>query len=147
LAFISVDTSVFVRLEGKYKATLDCFLETSDVVAISNEVLKEYAGRAQSSKLILQAFIQGLMKKGKLEFFSRSFITSAVRRYRNARRINYPTHNRDKKLVELAVAVKAQYIISTDRHLLALTPNRRNGDIIECIGPLEYTQTRCPDED
>jgi len=139
-----VDTCIFIRLEGKYKTTLDCFLATQDVIAITQKILDEYEGRARYVRLLLQSFLQKLNHKGKLKKFTRSFIEAAVRRHGNVRQINYPNHNKDRKWIKVAIATKGKYIISTNQHLLRLAPNRCNSDTIETIDPSQYVMIRCP---
>lgn len=75
--------------------------------------------------------------------FWRSFIASRVRRHENIRRINYPAHNKDKKWVKTAIAIRARYVLSTNSHLLGLAPNRYNDDLIEIMEPSRYTRIRC----
>jgi len=144
LAYILVDTSVFIRLKGVYKETLDCILATCDVIAYTKEILNEYKGRAHSSLLFhLRPFLLELRNKGKLDSFRSSFVDSRVRRHENIKRINYPVHNKDKKWIKAAIAIRAKYIISTNRHLLEVVPNRCNDDIIEIIEPSQYTEIHC----
>lgn len=147
MAFILVDTSVFIRLKGIYKETYDCILATCDIIAYTKEILKEYKGRAHSSPLFhLLPFLQELKNTGKLAYFERSLIVSRVRRHENRRRINYPAHNKDRKWIKAAIAVKAKHIISTNDHLLQLAPNRCNDDTIGIVEPSQYTEIRCSNE-
>lgn len=141
---ILVDTCVFMRLEGIFITTLDCILVTTDVIAITKKIIKEYEGRAKGVLFFLQSFLQKLEHEGKLKYFDSSFIESAVRRHENVRRINYPTHNKDRKWVRIAIATKSKYIVSTDPHLLRLASNRCNSDTIEAIEPSQYVMIRCP---
>ncbi|MCJ7423603.1 hypothetical protein MUP01_04955 [Candidatus Bathyarchaeota archaeon] len=147
MPFILVDTCVFVRLSGAYKTTLDCIMDTSDVIGWTNEIMNEYEGRAYPSMLTLQAFIQDLKNKAKWKFFSRSFVDSNFRRHKSVRTVFYPHHSPDKKWVRVAVAIRARYIISTNGHLLETPPNRINGDIVENIDPSRYIAERCPNGD
>ena len=50
-----------------------------------------------------------------------------------------------KKWIEIAIAVEARYIISTNEHLLKTAPNRFNNDLVETIEPCRYIEIRCPD--
>lgn len=147
MTYILVDTSIFIRLKGIYQSTFDCILETCDVIAYTKEILNEYKGRARSSILFhLLPFLRELENRGKLGFFARSLVVSRVRRHENVRRINYPPHNKDRKWIKVAIAIRAKYIISTNNHLLRLVPNRCNDDIIEIIQPFQYTNIRCSNE-
>lgn len=80
-----------------------------------------------------------------MRFFKRSYIESAVRRYSNKKKINYPTHFPDRKWCNIAIAIKARYIISTNGHLLKTRPNQCNGDNTETLEPMDYAKKRCPD--
>jgi len=133
-----------MRLESIYTTTLDCILITTDVIAITKKILKEYEGSAKGVLFFLQSFLQKLEHEGKLKYFNRRFVESAVRRHENVRRINYPTHNKDRKWVRVAIATKSKYIVSADPHLLRLAPNRCNSDTIEAIEPSQYVIIRCP---
>ena len=110
MPYISVDTMVFIRLPSVYKTTLDCILANTDIIAVTKKILKEYSGRAYSSKLILQSFLQKLKYRGKLAFFKRSFVESRIKRHENVRRVNYPSHPRDKKWIRVIIAVRGVYI-------------------------------------
>ena len=142
MPYIVVDTCVFTRLDGIYRVVLGCFLGTDDVIAYSKEVLNEYKGRAPDL-LILMGFITRLTNAEKIKMFKRSYIDSHVKRYSRVRRINYPSHNRDRKWVNIAIAVIAKYIISTDSHLLNILPNHIENDIIKIIKPSQYMEIRC----
>jgi len=147
LALILIDTSVFIRLKGIYEETCDCIMETCDIIAITKEILKEYEGRAHSSPLfLLQPFLRELKNKDKLAYFKRSLIVSRVKRHENVRRISYPAHNKDRKWIKVAIAVRAKHIISTNSHLLQLAPNRCNDDTIGIVEPSQYIEIRCSDE-
>jgi len=142
-----VDTSVFIRLKGAYESTFDCILETCDVIAYTKEILNEYKGRAHSSLLFhLRPFLRELNDRGKLAFFRRSLVVSRVKRQENIRRINYPSHNKDRKWVKTAIAIGAKYIISTNTHLLQLAPNRCNDHMIEIVEPSQYLEICCPND-
>lgn len=132
-------------MKGKYRDMLDCALVTTDIIAISKKILKEYKGRAYTSKLILQSFLLQLQHKGKLKYFKQSLVNARVRRYKNSRSVKYPPHKKDKKWIEVAIAVEARYIISTNEHLLKTAPNRFNNDLVETIEPCRYIEIRCPD--
>lgn len=146
MPYIVVDTCVFIRLPSDYKRTLDCILTTNDEIAVTKTILNEYAGRAYASNLILQAFLEYLRSEGKLKHFQSSFVAAARRRHRRAHRINYPPHEKDKKWIDVALATSARYIVSTNRHMLELQPNRCNEDPIETIDPQQYNKVRCPNE-
>lgn len=148
MANILVDTCVFIRLEGIYKDTFNCILETYDVICTTPEILREYKGRSSSSILFhLQPFLQKLKNKKKLAHFKTSYISARVRRHQNSRNINYPPHNKDRKWVNTAIAIRAEYIISTNVHLLNLVPNRYNDESTETIEPSQYTVIRCSNDD
>jgi predicted nucleic acid-binding protein len=115
---------------------------TSDVIAITKGILNEYKSRAYTSKIILQAFFQALEAKDKLKFFNRSYIESRINRYH--RTVNYPVHKRDKKWINVAIAIKATYIISTNSHLLDISPIKINEKFVETVLPSQYTEIRCP---
>jgi predicted nucleic acid-binding protein len=141
VTYILVDTCVFLRLPTDYKQTFDCFLVTSDVIAITKQILNEYGPRAYTSKLILQSFLQDLKGKNKLAFFKQSYVEARLSRHH--RNINYPSHIKDKKWVNLAIAIRANCIISKNSHLLDLPPIKTNDEFIETILPSQYTETRC----
>lgn len=143
MSYVLVDTCVFTRLQGIYKDLLACISAVSDVIAVTKEILDEYAGRAPN-KLLIISFYQSLEKEDRAKFFNRSFVDSALRRRQNLRRVNYPDHYPDRKWIDVAVSVKAKCIISTNRHLLRTGPNRSNDDEIEMLEPVQYTETRCP---
>ncbi len=145
MPYILIDTCVFIRLKGIYKETLDCILAVCDKIACTKDIMDEYEGRAHSSPLFhLKPFLQELENNGKLKFFPKSFVDSRLRRQENVRRINYPTHEPDKKWIKVAIAIRAKYILSTNRHLLEIASNQNNGDIIEIITPSRYTGMCCP---
>jgi len=144
LPYVLVDTSVFIRLEGAYKRTFDCIVATCDVIAYTNEILGEYRGRAHSSPLFhLQPFLRELGNKSKLKYFKSSFVASRLRRHENIRKINYPTHSRDRKWIKAAIAIRAKYLLTTNRHLLEVPTNRYNDNIVDIIEPSKYVETRC----
>jgi predicted nucleic acid-binding protein len=143
--YIVVDTCVLLRLEGEYFKTKKCILTNNDVIAFSDGAMKEYVSRAYASTIILQSFLQDLNGKGKLKHFSRSFIEAHVRRLENSRDIHYPNHSNDKKWVKLAIAVRARYILSTNRHLLELPANPCNDHRVGAVPPSDYVSIRCPD--
>ncbi len=142
--FILVDTCVFTRLQGNYQDLLKCIFRVSDVIGITREIIDEYEGRACPSKEIMRAFIAGLKGKNKVRYFNSSSINSALRRHRRPRRVIYPEHNRDRKWIDVAIAVRAKCVISINNHLLRTGPNRSNGGIIEMLDPTGYIETRCP---
>jgi predicted nucleic acid-binding protein len=144
LPYVVIDTCVLVRLEGKYSKTKRCILASNDIIAISDEAMKEYGARAYPSNLVLQSFLQELNGRRKLKHCRRSFVEARVARLENSRDISYPNHRRDKKWVKLAIAVGARYILSTDSHLLELPPNPCNNHRVESIDPLNYVRIRCP---
>jgi predicted nucleic acid-binding protein len=146
LAYILVDTCVFLRLPAEYKKTLDCILEVGDIIVVTGKILKEYKGRASSSILLLQGFLQDLRQKGRIRFLDASVVRAACRRRTRARAVNYPPHEKDKKWVDTAIAASAPYIVSTNDHLLRLRPNRSNGGTVEVMDPSRYRRIRCPDE-
>lgn len=141
---ILIDTMVFIRLLGVYKETFECILSNTDVIVVTKEILKEYSGRAYSSRLILQSFLRRLEHKGKIRKIGRSYVESKIRRHQNVRRINYPSHNRDKKWINIIIAVRGKYIITINSHLLRLAPNRCDGHNVDIVNPNQYTIIRCP---
>lgn len=144
MPYILVDTSIFIRLNGKYEPVLECILAACDVIACTRGILNEYEGRAHSSPLFhLLPFLRELEERGKLELVRSSYVSSRVSRYENRRTINYPSHNRDKKWVKAAIAVEAEFIVTANRHLLGVLPNRFNGDSTEILLPSQYLEKRC----
>ena len=139
---ILINTHIFVRLEGDHKYLLECIKKCYDIIIFSNEILKEYKGRAVSL-LILQSFIQYLQKINKMEYKKRSYIQSRYKRISRVRTIKLPQHNKDSKWVKTAVATQAKYIISQDPHLTDLSPFKHNGDNTEVITPTRYLDIRC----
>jgi predicted nucleic acid-binding protein len=131
-------------LLGIYEKTLDCIMSTPDVIGSTKEIMHEYESRAYPSVLTLQAFIQDLKNKGKWKFFNKSYIDSNFRRHGNVRPVHYPIHSRDRKWITVAIAIRARYIISTNGHLLKVSPSRINGDTIETVYPDRYVAERCP---
>jgi predicted nucleic acid-binding protein len=143
MPYVLIDTCVFTRLQGIFEDLLTCISEVSDVIAVTKEILDEYEGRAPS-KLFVISFYQSLEKKDLVKFFNRSFLDSVLRRRQNPRKVNYPTHNPDRKWIDVAIAVKAKCVVSTNLHLLRAGPNSSNGDKIEMLEPSQYIETRCP---
>ena len=139
-----MNTHIFNRLRGFYKDVFECFLAQDDIIVYTNEILKEYDGRAVPSKLTLRGFIQELKNMGKLVYFRMSYINHRFERYNKIREIRFPRHSRDNKWVKTAIAVQAKYILSKDPHLTDLPPFRHNGDNTEVIDPSRYVQIRCP---
>lgn len=121
-------------------------METSDIIAYSKPILNEYSGRASSSKLILQAFIWRLKNKGKIKLFKRSFVESVVKRHERRRKIRYPAHFKDRIWIKVIIAVKGDYIISVNTHLLHLPPIRCNNHFAATVGPTQYVDSRCPSD-
>jgi predicted nucleic acid-binding protein len=140
-----VDTCVFLKLTSNYSKILDCVLSNDDIIAISNECLKEYEGRSYASVYLLQSFLQELDGKNKLKRVKKSFVEARINRLENHRRIVYPSHHKDKKWVKLAVSIGAYYILSTNDHLLDLPPNPCNTHHVESIEPFDYISNRCPE--
>lgn len=125
-----------------YSTTLDCIFVTDDVIAYTKTILNEYKGRAPDL-LPFMGFIRGLINKGKMKIFKKSYIDYRIRRYENRRRINYPSHSRDRKWIKIAIAVMGKYVLSTDSHLLNALPNQINNHLIETIEPSQYVELRC----
>ena len=146
MSYILVDTCVFLRLPTAYEETLDCIMKVSDVIALTKQILKEYEGRASASRLVLQAFLEDLNQKDKIQYFRASVVTAAHRRRRRARATNYPLHRKDRMWIDTAIAVGATYIVSTNDHLLRLRANRSDGGTVEAIDPFEYKEIRCPNK-
>lgn len=144
MPYILVNTHIFNRFGGVYKDVYECFIMQDDVIAYTNEILKEYDGRAIPSKLTLRGFIQELENMGKLVFFRKSYVEARIRRHERTRRVHYPQHNKDRKWIKTAIAIRARYILSSNQHLTRLPPNRNNGNYVEVIEPPEYLQIRCP---
>ena len=142
MPFITLDTMVFIRLQGVHNYTLKCIMSNSDVIAVTKKILNEYRGRAKPSILILQSFLKRLQQKGKIRIFKRSFIQSRIKRHRT--RVNYPSDHRDRKWINVIIAVRGTHIITTDDHLLRLAPNRCGGHTINIVEPDQYTRIRCP---
>lgn len=136
---------VFVRLKTDYSSIFECFLRTEDIVAVTKEIMNEYQGRYQTSYLSLYGFIEDLRHKGKLKSFKQSKIDAGIKEYDRRGRIRYPDHSPDKKWVKVALVVEAEYIVSTNGHLLELPPNRcRNNRMILVKEPIDYLMIRCP---
>ena len=140
---ILVDTCVFIRLGGEYKETHECIMKSPDVICLTKEILKEYMGRETSSPLFqLRPFLIRLEQNKKLKLITSSYVTERVRRLENTRTFHYPSHNKDRKWIKTAIATKARYIISTNRHILELPPNRYNEEQTENIDPHTYNGLR-----
>ena len=144
MPYISVDTMVFIRLEGVHKNTLNCIMSNADIIAVTKEILNEYSGRAYSGTLILLSFLKRLEQEGKIRKFGRSLVRARIKRHQNVRRINYPSHPKDKKWIEIIIAVRGKYIITCNSHLLGLRPNRCDGHTIDIVEPDDYMGIRCP---
>jgi putative PIN family toxin of toxin-antitoxin system len=136
---ILVDTCVFIRLGGEYKDTHECIMNSSDVICVTKKIIAEYAGRSTSSPLFhLRPFLSKLEQKKKLLHIKQSYVTARVKTMENSKTFHYPTHNNDKKWIETAIATKAKYIISTNKHILDLPSNRYNGEQTDHVDPITY---------
>jgi predicted nucleic acid-binding protein len=100
----------------------------------------EYRGRSTHDLMGLLAFMIDLKAKGKLKKFAESYVKEKVRRYENSRNINYPSHYEDRKWIRTAIATKAAFILTTNKHLLDTPPNISNGDEIKIVTPETYIQ-------
>jgi putative PIN family toxin of toxin-antitoxin system len=138
---IVVDTNVFIRLRGIYEEMYQCFLNSTDVMYSTKEIMNEYEGRAMSSKLFhIRPFIEILKQKKKLTILGQSYVIARVKRQENMRTFHYPVHNKDRKFVKVAIATKARYIISNDPDLLDLLPNRYNEEQTDNVKPSGYVE-------
>ena len=146
MIYIVVDTCVFTRLQGKYSSVFECIQRNGDVIAVSKNARDEYEMQARASIGIMQSFLKDLHDNNQSRNFNSSYIESKLRAVQRRRRIAYPQDTQDKKWVKLAVSSGARYILTTDSTLLHLRPNPCiNNQTVECIGPEEFLQQRCPD--
>jgi len=117
----------------------ECFLSTTDKINYSKPILKEYTFCATPSPLFLiRPFIKDLEKKNKICFVNQSKIITLLKRHQQKRRIICPTDKQDKKWIDIAIATKSRFIITTDNGLLCLPQIKYNGETGECLEPKTY---------
>lgn len=126
--------------KSPYSEALERLKNKCHMIAYSKKIMKEYIAKLRvvgMSAYIFLRKLEGIKEMNKLKRVNNTILQRARRKIRQES-LPLPSDRTDIKFLVAALAKSAKYIISTDRHLLALNPYRHNNSQIKIMPPENY---------